>query len=135
MAAYPSAAQLEERARAAHQPHLVEDVVEQTLAKALTPEQLGARLEHVAALWPVLKPKLQDQLLPAAELQRMLRAAGAPAHPYDIGLTWEQFRDTYVRAQMIRKRYTVLDLLLEVNLLDELTGELFAADGFWGRQE
>lgn len=34
---------------------------------------------------------------------------------------------------MIRKRYTVLDLLLELNLLDELVEELFAPGGFWGR--
>jgi len=35
---------------------------------------------------------------------------------------------------MIRKRYTVLDLALETGLLDVLVDELFAPDGFWGRQ-
>ena len=87
------------------------------------------------SLWPQLKPKLEAQLIPAAELQRMLRAAGAPAHPYDIALSWDDFKNTYIRAQMIRKRYTVLDLLLELNLLDELVDELFAPGGFWAEQE
>ena len=102
---------------------------------AKTPEQLRERLELLKSLWPTLLPKLQEQLIPAAELQRMLRAAGAPAHPYDIELTWPEFKATYQRAQMIRKRYTVLDLLLELNLLDELVEELFAPGGFWAEQE
>ena len=40
VAAYPDAAAMEARSRAAHQPHLVEEVVVQTMAKHLTPEQL-----------------------------------------------------------------------------------------------
>jgi glycerol-1-phosphate dehydrogenase [NAD(P)+] len=135
VAAYPDAAAMEARSRSAHQPHLVEEVVVQTMAKHLTPAQLQERLELVKSLWPQLKPKLEAQLIPAAELQRMLRAAGAPAHPYDIALSWDDFKNTYIRAQMIRKRYTVLDLLLELNLLDELVDELFAPGGFWAEQE
>ncbi|HMQ36833.1 MAG TPA: sn-glycerol-1-phosphate dehydrogenase [Micropruina sp.] len=134
VAAYPDAAALEARVRAVHQPHLVDEIVAQSLAKHLTPEQLRQRLELVAALWGELRPRLQAQLIPAADLQRMLRAAGTPAHPYDIGLGWQQFRDTYRRAQMIRKRYTALDLLLEADLLDELVDELFAPGGFWAAQ-
>lgn len=135
LAAYPDAAELEARVRAVHQPHLADEIVAQALAKHLTPGQLRERLELVASLWGELKPKLEAQLIPAAELQRMLRAAGTPAHPYDIGLGWAQFKDTYRRAQMIRKRYTTLDLLLEANLLDELVDELFAPGGFWAEQE
>jgi len=135
VAAYPDADAMEARSRAAHQPHLVEEVVVQTMAKHLSSDQLRQRLELVKSLWPELKSKLQAQLMPAAELQRMLRAAGAPAHPYDIELTWAEFKVTYQRAQMIRKRYTVLDLLLELNLLDELVDELFAPGGFWAEQE
>lgn len=135
VAAYPDAAGMEARSRAAHQPHLADEIVAQTMAKHLSPDQLRERLELVRSIWPDLKAKLQAQLMPAAELQRMLRAAGAPAHPYDIELTWDEFRATYQRAQMIRKRYTVLDLLLELNLLDELVDELFAPGGFWAEQE
>ena len=134
VAAYPDAAELEARVRAVHQPRLVDEIVAQALAKHLTPERLRERLELVGSLWGGLRSKLEAQLVPAAELQRMLRAAGTPAHPDDIGLGWEQFRDTYRRAQMIRKRYTALDLLVEANLLDELVDELFAPGGFWGGQ-
>ena len=55
--------------------------------------------------------------------------------PSDIDLDWDRFRQTYERCQMIRSRYTVLDLALETGLLAQLVDELFAPDGFWGRQQ
>ena len=134
-AAWPTREAMEAEVRRLHpDPRLVEETVVQALAKWLTPEQLRARLELLVSVWPSLSAKLREQLLPARDLQEMLRAVGAPAHPQDIGLDWERFRDTYPRAQMIRKRYTVLDLALEAGLLGELVDELFAPDGFWGRQ-
>ena len=143
VAAWPTREGLEAGVRELHpDPRLVEETVVQALAKWLPPERLRVRLELLVAVWPELSVRLREQLLPAAELQgmlravgaRMLRAVGAPAHPQDIGLGWDRFRETYVRAQMIRKRYTVLDLALETNLLGELVEELFAPDGFWGCQ-
>lgn len=134
VAAWPSAEEIEVRVRADHQPQLADAIVAQSLAKYCDADALAARLSRLASIWPTLKEKLAAQMIGAAELQRMLRAAGAPAHPYDIELTWQQFRDTYRRAQMIRKRYTVLDLVLEANLAAELVEELFAPSGFWGKQ-
>ncbi|MDO5092140.1 MAG: sn-glycerol-1-phosphate dehydrogenase [Propionibacteriaceae bacterium] len=136
VAAWPTREAMEAEVRRLHpDPKLVEETVVQALAKWLTPDELRSRLTLLTRVWPELARKLRDQLLPAAELQRMLRAVGAPAHPSDIGLGWRRFRDTYVRAQMIRKRYTVLDLALEANLLPELVDELFTPTGFWGSQE
>lgn len=135
VAAWPTRQAMEAEVRRRHtDPQLVEETVVQALAKWITPEQLRARLEQVVAVWPELSTKLRDQLIPATELQQMLRAVGAPAHPSDIDLGWDRFRETYTRAQMIRKRYTVLDLALEANLLEELVAELFAPEGFWGKQ-
>ncbi len=134
VAAWPSAEQLEERVRADHQPHLADEIVAQSLAKYVDADALAARLTRLASGWPRLKDRLAGQLIGAAELQRMLRAAGAPAHPFDIELTWQEFRDTYRRAQMIRKRYTVLDLVYEANLATELVEDLFTPNGFWGEQ-
>ena len=62
-------------------------------------------------------------------------ALAVAAHPDDIDLEWDRFHQTYFRARMIRKRYTVLDLVNEAGLLDELVAELFAPDGFWGTQK
>lgn len=136
VAAWPTREAMEARVRAAHpDPVLQQQFVELSLAKYLDGEQLRARLQFLVEHWPELKARLVEQLLPPEELQRRLRAVGAPAHPAEIGLDWQRFRQTYTRAQMIRNRYTILDLLLEANLLEAMVEQLFAPDGFWGRQE
>ncbi|MDR1214198.1 MAG: sn-glycerol-1-phosphate dehydrogenase [Propionibacteriaceae bacterium] len=106
----------------------------QSQAKYVDAGAVEARLADLIAQWPALRQRLADQLLPAAELQTRLRTVGAPASPGDIGLTWAALRDTYSRAQLIRSRYTVLDLLAEAAELEPLADRLFEADGFWGRQ-
>ncbi len=136
VAAWPSKVDLETRVRKYHpSENLGNAAVAQTMAKYVDADGLGRRLESLAAQWGDLVPRLQAQLLPAAQLQTMLRAAGAPAHPSDIDLDWQRFKETYLRSQMIRSRYTVLDVVVEADLLDDIVDELFAADGFWGRQQ
>lgn len=114
---------------------VLDESVAQTLAKWVPAEQVRTRLTTLVDNWDGLVPLLREQLLPAEELQRRLRAVGAPAHPADIDLDWQQFRDTYQRGQTIRKRYTVLDVALEAGVLETIVDRLFASGGFWGRQE
>ncbi|MGH3145729.1 MAG: sn-glycerol-1-phosphate dehydrogenase, partial [Rubrobacter sp.] len=83
---------------------------------------------------PDLRGHLAEQLMPAEQIREMLRAAGCPTKPTEIGLGWEEFEATYSRARTIRKRYTVLDLAAEAGVFDECVEELFAPDGFWGRE-
>jgi glycerol-1-phosphate dehydrogenase [NAD(P)+] len=130
--AWPGPREAEAAVRAAHTtPGLDEAAVAETLAKHADPATLGRRLAVLAGSWPVLRDRLRAQLLPAARLRELLAAAGAPTHPAELGLTAAAFRDTYLRARMIRRRYTVLDLAAETGTLDELVGELFAPGGFW----
>jgi len=136
VSAWPSREDAARLVRAMHpaSPDLAEESVRLTLDKWVAPERLRERLDLLRSLWPGLSVRLRAQLLPASELQDMLRRAGTPAHPADIGLDPERFRATYERARTIRNRYTVLDLLAEAALLPGLVDELFAADGFWGRR-
>lgn len=131
VAAWPTREEMEARVRAAHSGDVVEPAVAETLAKYVGPEELRARLELVREKWPVIAERVRDQLIPAAELKTMLDTVGAVSHPSQIGVSTERFRETYVRAQMIRRRYTVLDLLLEAGILEECVDELFAPGGFW----
>ena len=131
---WPSREEMEQSVRAQHtDPDLEEGAVEQTLAKYVSAEKLAERLELLQKVWPELREKVREQLLPAGEIKEMLEAAGCPTTPVEIGLGWEEFEKTYRRAQTIRKRYTALDLAFETGLLDECVEELFAPEGFWGR--
>jgi glycerol-1-phosphate dehydrogenase [NAD(P)+] len=131
---WPTREEMEQSVRAQHtSPELEEGAVEQTLAKYISADELAERLRLLQEVWPDLREKVREQLMPAGELKEMLEAAGCPTTPVEIGLGWEDFSKSYRRAQTIRKRYTVLDLALETGLLDECVEELFAPEGFWGR--
>ncbi len=77
-----------------------------------------ARLERLRAIWPELRGRLRAQVLPPAEMAAMLAAAGAPAASEEIGVSRDALRRTVRHARFLRRRYTVLDLLEEVGMLD-----------------
>ncbi|HIZ37951.1 MAG TPA: sn-glycerol-1-phosphate dehydrogenase, partial [Candidatus Ruania gallistercoris] len=133
VAAWPTWEQTEARVRAAELPgEVAEAAVAQCREKYVPAEELRGRLERLRQLWPELAARLQDQLLPAEEIEHKLQVVGAITHPAQIGIDEARFRATYTRSQMIRSRYTLLDVLLEANLLQDCVAELFAPGGFWG---
>lgn len=135
VAAWPTWEQMEARVRAAGLPDQVAvAAVAQSREKYVPAEELRGRLERLRELWSELLPRLRDQLLPAADIEHKLQVVGAITHPAQIGIDEARFRATYDRAQLIRSRYTLLDVLLEANLLEDCVAELFAPGGFWGRR-
>lgn len=130
--AWPSWEAMEKNVRKAYSGSRLEDAaVKETEAKYIDADALRERLELLREVWPNLRGKVEKQLMPADELRGMLKAVGCPTSPEEIGLSREAFKATYFRAQMLRKRYTVLDLALETGILDECVEELFAPGGFW----
>ena len=88
------------------------------LNKHLTGDKLLAQREKLLANWDDLRSRMQKRLIPYQEMYRKLAAANCPVTPAAIGLTPEQFRHGIRTAQLIRNRYTVLDLLYELGVLD-----------------
>jgi glycerol-1-phosphate dehydrogenase [NAD(P)+] len=125
--------EVEEAVEAAHTtPGLDEAAVKETLAKYIDADQLAQRLALLRERWPALRERVKEQLIPAEQLREMLQAAGCPTGPAEIGLRRSAFKETYSRAQMIRRRYTILDLATETGILGECVDELFEPGGFWG---
>jgi glycerol-1-phosphate dehydrogenase [NAD(P)+] len=110
---------------------LADNAVKETRAKYVDNDGLRDRLGTFVANWEALKPRVAAQLTPARKLQGMLRAAGAPATPEDIGLTAADVQATFPKAMYYRSRYTVLDLAREAGWFSELVEEVFAAGGLW----
>lgn len=81
---------------------------------------LAERRELIYRNWETLRKRILHQLYPVEELTRRLTTAGCPVKPADIQLGREQFLHGIRTAQLIRKRYTVLDLVYELGLLEEL---------------
>jgi glycerol-1-phosphate dehydrogenase [NAD(P)+] len=92
------------------------------------------RLSILCANWPRLREDLRRFCVPPSEVEHWLRAAGAPAHPEDLGVPLEKLAAEYRRARLIRRRFTVLDLLEDLGWLDKGIAALMAANGFWGRR-
>src|SRR4029450_544171 len=132
--AWPGPEKAEAAVRAVHTtPGLDEAAVAETMAKYVDADSLARRVGRGSgpAGGRVWRARLRAQLLPAERVRELLAAAGCPTRPSELGLTASAFRDTYHRARMIRRRYTVLDLAAETGTFDELVDELFAPGGFW----
>lgn len=132
---WPGWEELEKEVRSAYSGSRLEDAaVDETKAKYVDADRLRERLNLLRRVWPELREKVEAQLMPADELREQLREAGCPTSPEEIGLSVEDFRATYKRALMLRRRYTVLDLASEAGILTECVEELFAPGGFWAKE-
>ena len=89
------------------------------MAKFLTGDALTERRELIFSHWDALVRRTVACLIPFDTLKAMFRAASCPVAPAEIGLDADQFRHGILAAQLIRNRYTILDVLDELGLLPE----------------
>ena len=122
-----------EIARAFDDLRLAASARNEMLAKLERDRYRDARVRALACAWPTLKARLAASIVPAATMEGWLGAAGAASHPADLGLSLAQLRRDYRRARLIRRRYTVLDVLEDFGWLDRAIDALFAPGGFWSR--
>ncbi len=105
----------------------LESEVRAEFARKLLPAESYAR--HALALtrrWDEVKAAARPFLRPAAALRDLLRRAGAPTRPEDLGLGPAHFRAIAARARYIRARYTVLDLAADAGVLPARLDEALA---------
>ena len=132
--AWPSWAEVEREVRATHiTPGLDQAALAQSREKYVDADQLAQRLTLLRERWPGLSERIQKQLLAADQLREQLQAAGCPTSPTELGLRLADLKATYVRARMIRSRYTVLDLAYETGTLNQCVDELFTSGGYWAQ--
>ena len=93
--------------------------------KFLSPEETVIRRKEIYAVWNDLQQKVKVQLGDPQELIAKLKAAGCPTEPEEIGLSKEQFLHGIFTAQLIRKRYNILDMFVETGLLDTAVKRMF----------
>jgi glycerol-1-phosphate dehydrogenase [NAD(P)+] len=96
----------------------LETVLTETRAKYMTREELASQLGLLKTRWHIIKARLEKQLLPPSEVKRRLQLVGAPVEPEDIGISRDRLRSSFLRAQHLRRRFTVLDLAVRMDCLD-----------------
>jgi len=92
-------------------------------AKRASRDVLRARLKRCRSIWPDLRKRLAQQLPSAATMRKRLNDAGAASDGAAIGVSAIRLAADCRRARLIRRRYTVLDLLDETGWLDRAIDE------------
>ncbi|TCC91943.1 sn-glycerol-1-phosphate dehydrogenase [Pedobacter frigiditerrae] len=105
--------------------------LQETKAKYSNAEELEKQLNMLKNNWPAIKAKLEKQIVPYQEAIRRLKLVGAPTAPEQISITRERLRETFIRAQYIRRRFTILDVALRTGYLTQWLDNLFGKDGIW----
>jgi glycerol-1-phosphate dehydrogenase [NAD(P)+] len=128
----PRWAETESMIRAAFpESFMAESALAETRAKPATPERVAARVAQLKQAWPQLRPALATRLPAPAEMRDWLRRCGAPSHPDHIGISMAKLRDDVARARLIRRRYTILDLLADLGWLEAATADILGPRGIW----
>lgn len=127
---WPTLEELEKDARERfHDTDFPEIGVVETKAKYISKEELSGQLQILKDNWSAIRTKLKEQLVPYTEVKQCLTQVGAPVNPEDIGITRDYLKQTFVRAQYIRRRFTILDVAVRTNLLDKWLDRLFGKGG------
>ena len=103
----------------------LETVLQQSKEKYISKKDLAVQLEQLKVIWPGLKERIKNQLMPSYQVEENLVAVGAPVDPVQIGISKERMRNSFLRAWYIRSRFTVLDLAVRTGYLDQCLDELY----------
>jgi glycerol-1-phosphate dehydrogenase [NAD(P)+] len=81
-------------------------------AKKIITKERAEELNHYIELnWANISTKLQEVILPAEFLEKVLSNAGAPTSPSDLGWDLQKYNDVVKHAKYMRDRFTFLDFV------------------------
>jgi glycerol-1-phosphate dehydrogenase [NAD(P)+] len=109
---------IESDVRAAFPPAQAASALVEMKAKAALAPGRRERLWRLAAAWPTLRDRIRAGLVPAATLAGWLAACGAASTSEAIGVSAARLACDCRRARLIRRRYTLLDCLDDLDWLD-----------------
>ena len=97
--------------------------------KYSTKDEVRGELNLFIKKWPELKQKLSNQILPFDTIKQNLITVGAPYEPEMINVSREYLRSSYRIIPYMRSRFTTIDLINRLGLLDTLEDYLFGNNG------
>ena len=107
-----------------------EDTLKIALSKNLEGDKLAARRQLIYEKWDIMRDRVMKQLIPFNELRARFELLGCPVNPADIGTDIAGCKRAATVAGMIRKRYTCLDMLYELDYLDTMLDTVFSKGYF-----
>ena len=85
----------------------------------IQPDAKGAKAfnEKLERLWPDLKQELAQFMIPAEEMERLLRAAGGATTARELGLSPDFYREAALHCREMRNRFSFLDIAADARIL------------------
>jgi glycerol-1-phosphate dehydrogenase [NAD(P)+] len=99
--------------------------VTEVTAKYVDKDGLRRQLTTLRDNWVHISDRLNRQIIPLEEARKMLAAVGAPTEPEQIGISRERLRNSAIRAQKIRRRFTILDIAVRTGKLETWLNKIF----------
>lgn len=93
-------------------------------AKKNDPEKLSQRLDRIEAHWNEIQ-SLAASVPQADEIAAILKSLYAPISPAEVGVCKEYVADGILYAKELRDRYTILQLLWDIDCLTQMEESLF----------
>lgn len=101
-------------------------VIHTILRKTPSKEELAERANLALRRWGEISERILGQVPPFALLKKRLQEASCPVEPNHIGLSRKNCIDSLRLASLIRRRYTVLDLVSELGAFDMAAETVFS---------
>jgi glycerol-1-phosphate dehydrogenase [NAD(P)+] len=105
--------------------------LEETKGKYVDKDGLRKQLKALKAAWPELSVKIREQIISFEQVKENLKLVGAPYEPEMIGVTRERLRQTVAYIPFMRSRFTNIDVIYRLGLLDEFIDKMFGKGGVW----
>ena len=84
------------------------------------PVKHHSRIAYIAEHWQELVQIMEQELPAAAELERLLKAIGAPCSAEEIGLSADILRPTFEATKDIRDKYVLSRLCWDLGILEDI---------------
>jgi glycerol-1-phosphate dehydrogenase [NAD(P)+] len=94
--------------------------------KCLSASALRNRRERIVEKWEQIRQAVAPVVIPSETSRAHLEAAGALFRAADLGLSLQEVEFAYRNARWIRNRYTILDLVAELGMLEAWRAEVLA---------
>lgn len=100
-----------------------EIVAEIKAEKRYAPDNRVARIRRIEREWAKIQ-NIAATMPKAEKISEILRNAGAPSSPIEVGISAEAAVDAICVAKEVRPKYTILGLLDDLGLLRQFAGEM-----------
>ncbi len=94
--------------------------LEQLQRKAFDADTVGAVNAKLAAIWPGLREEVKAFMIPVAEMEQLLKDAGAPTTAADLGLDLDFYLEAVRHGHEMRDRFSFVDIAANSGQLDDL---------------